>query len=121
MPTSNAPTHKPPRSHIPKLSQKHIQGTLPPEVKNLIKTKNVDAVRAAIQREEKMADAKFRSGTLNTRQLDKMFKNLEIKVDKLEEELLKEATKIIPFKKGGTIPKTGVYLMHKGEKVTPKV
>ena len=49
-----------------------------------------------------------------------MFKDLDLKVDKLETSLVKEAVKVLPFKKGGDVKKTGVYILHKGEKVKPK-
>ena len=101
----------------PLLSQKGLNKTIPMEVKNLIKTKNIDEIRDYIDKEEKIAIHKFNSATLNTRQLTKMFDDLDAKLENYENELLKEATKVLPFKKGGFVKKNSVAVLHKGEKV----
>jgi hypothetical protein len=83
----------------------------------MIKTKNLDEIRNYIKQEEQTAANKFKSGTMNTRQLAQMFNRLDTKLEKYETDLIKEATKVVPFKKGGTVKKNTVAVLHKGEKV----
>jgi hypothetical protein len=107
-------------TRTPVLSQKGLNSKIPVEIRNVIKTKNVDALRNDIHRLERQATSRFASGRLNTRDLDRMFNDLSVKVDKLETDMVKEAVKILPMKKGGMVKKTDLYLLHKGEKVVTK-
>lgn len=103
----------------PLLSQKALNSKVPIEVRNLIKTKNIDKIRNFIDTEEKKVSRRFQAGNLNTTDLTKMFDALDAKLEKYENDLVKEATKVLPFKKGGMVKKTGVAVLHKGEKVIP--
>ena len=101
----------------PLLSQKALTSKIPTEVRNLIKTKNIDKIRDFIDREERKVTSKFEAGNLNTRELTKMFEALDTKLERYENDLVKEASKVLPFKKGGMVKKTGVAVLHKGEKI----
>lgn len=106
-------------THRATLSQRQLTERIPTEVKNLIRTQNLDKIRDVIRQNERIAEAGFRQGNMNMKQLSRMFDTIDKRIEKYEEDLVKEAVKVIPFKKGGRVKKTSVAVLHKGEKVIP--